>query len=35
MLRPAYVLTMANCHVLLGYPLLEIPSIERARGCVA
>jgi hypothetical protein len=29
------MLTMADCHVLLGYPVLEIPSIEQARGCVA
>jgi predicted acylesterase/phospholipase RssA len=35
LLRHAYVLTMANCHVLLGYPLLDIPSVERARGWVA
>lgn len=34
LLRHAYVLTMANCHVLLGYPLLGIPSVERARGWV-
>ena len=31
LLRHAYVLTMANCHVLLGYPMLDIPSVERAR----
>jgi hypothetical protein len=35
LLRHAYVLTMANCHVLLGYPLLDIPSVERARGWVS
>lgn len=35
LLRHAYVLTMANCHVLLGYPLLDIPAIERARAWVS
>jgi predicted acylesterase/phospholipase RssA len=34
LLRHAYVLTMANCHVLLGYPLLDIPSADRARTWV-
>jgi predicted acylesterase/phospholipase RssA len=35
LLRHAYVLTMVNCHVLLGYPLLEVPSHDRARGWVS
>ena len=35
LLRHAYVLTMANCHVLLGHPLLDIPSVERAQGWVS
>ena len=35
LLRHAYVLTMVNCHVLLGYPLLEIPSRDRAQGWVS
>ncbi len=35
LLRHAYVLTMANCHVLLGYPLLDIPSPTRATGWVS
>jgi predicted acylesterase/phospholipase RssA len=35
LLRHAYVLTMVNCHVLLGYPLLDIPSVEGARGWVS
>jgi predicted acylesterase/phospholipase RssA len=30
--RHAYVLTMANCHVLLGYPLLALPDDTRVRG---
>ncbi|MDJ0770576.1 MAG: patatin-like phospholipase family protein [Ilumatobacter sp.] len=34
LLRHAYVLTMVNAHVLLGYPLLDIPSVERARRWV-
>jgi hypothetical protein len=35
LLRHAYVLTMANCHVLLDCPMLDIPSVERARGWVS
>lgn len=35
MLRHAYVLTTANCHVPLGNPLQELPSVERARGRVS
>lgn len=35
LLRHAYVLTMVNCHVLLGYPLLDIPTHDRARGWVS
>jgi predicted acylesterase/phospholipase RssA len=35
LLRHAYVLTMANCHVLLGYPLLDIPTADRVRGWVS
>jgi hypothetical protein len=27
--------TMANCYMLLGYPLFDIPSVERARGWVS
>lgn len=29
LLRHAYVLTMANCHALLGYPLLPVPGPAR------
>jgi len=34
-LRHAYVVTMANCHVLLDHPMLYVPSVERARGWVS
>ena len=29
LVRHAYTLTMANCHVLLDYPLLDVPDDER------
>ncbi len=28
LIRHGYTLTMANCHVLLGYPLLNVPAVE-------
>ncbi|MGH9242757.1 MAG: hypothetical protein ACRD29_00210 [Acidimicrobiales bacterium] len=33
--RHAYALTMANCHVLLDYPLVEIPDAARFRELVS
>lgn len=35
LVRQAYVLTMVNCHVLLGYPLREIPEDDRFRALVS
>lgn len=35
LVRHAYVLTMANCHVLLDYPLLPIPDEAAARKAVS
>jgi hypothetical protein len=35
LVRHAYVLTMANTHVLLGYPLLAVPDDDRFRGLVS
>ncbi len=32
LLRHAYVLTMAETHVLLGYPLRPVPTLETARS---
>ena len=34
LLYHGYVLAMANLHVILGYPLLEVPSIDRFRRMV-
>jgi predicted acylesterase/phospholipase RssA len=34
LVRHAYVLTMANCHALLDYPLLPVPGPERFRELV-
>ena len=34
LLYHGYVLAMANLHVILGYPLLPIPSIDRFRNMV-
>jgi hypothetical protein len=34
LVRHAYVLTMVNCHVLLGYPLLPIPAVGRFQQLV-
>jgi hypothetical protein len=35
LIRHAYVLTMVNSHVLLNYPLLEIPAPDRFEALVA
>lgn len=35
LIRHAYVLTMVNAHVLLDYPLIDIPSVERSRSWVS
>jgi hypothetical protein len=35
LIRHAYVLTMVNSHVLLNYPLLEIPAPDRFAALVA
>lgn len=35
LLRHGYVLAMANLHVLLEYPLLEIPPVDRFAGYVS
>jgi hypothetical protein len=35
LIRHAYVLTMVNCHVLLGYPLLPIPDAVRFSDLVS
>ncbi len=35
LMRHAYVLTMANAHILLGYPMLDIPTVGRVRGWVS
>jgi hypothetical protein len=35
LIRHAYALTMINSHVLLGYPLLAIPEVERFATLVA
>ena len=35
LLRHAYVLAMVNLHVILGYPLLPIPSADEFEGLVA
>jgi hypothetical protein len=35
LIRHAYVLTMVNCHVLLDYPLHQIPAPDRFAGLVA
>ncbi len=29
LLHDAYVVAMANSHVILGYPLLDVPSVDR------
>lgn len=34
LIRHSYVLAMSNLHVILGYPLLEVPSMERFRRLV-
>jgi hypothetical protein len=34
LLYHAYVLTMVNTHVILDYPLLEMPDLDRFRGLV-
>ncbi len=34
LIRHSYVLAMANLHVILGYPLLEVPPMERFRRLV-
>ncbi len=35
LLRHAYTLTMVNAHVILNYPLLPVPTMERARRWLA
>jgi predicted acylesterase/phospholipase RssA len=35
LVRHAYVLTMANCHVLLGYPIVAVPDDARFRELVS
>lgn len=34
LLYHGYVLAMVNLHVILGYPLLPVPSIDRFRSIV-
>jgi predicted acylesterase/phospholipase RssA len=35
LLYHSYVLAMVNLHVILGYPLLDVPTLERFRAMVA
>ncbi|CDO08883.1 hypothetical protein C1S82_14860 [Mycolicibacterium cosmeticum] len=34
LIRHGYILSMVNCHVLLGYPLVGIPAIDQFRRLV-